>query len=164
MIDKQQGPTAAELRELMGDVHALQGRVQDAYGRLFAAAETHHVAYQLEDAAGDIRGVWEALERLAGSYARVYVVPGTESLCGVPWGVCPDHGNTLRKRGDRCRCTVAGCSRRWSADRLGNTCGEPVTHQITDERGKSFLACRAHARDAERHLGDGTAQPLSSDR
>jgi hypothetical protein len=152
MTDKQQGPTPAELRELMSEVHAVQRRVQDTYLRLWSAPETRDVAYQLEDAAGDIRRAWEALERIAGSSARVHVVPGTESLCGVPWGVCPDHGNTLRSSGDNSWCTAADCLRKWGHDKLGTTCGEPVAHKVTDAGGKSFLACRAHAMDAEKRF------------
>ncbi|WP_406393279.1 hypothetical protein [Streptomyces sp. NBC_00887] len=150
MTDKQQAPTAAELHEVMRELHTVQGRVQDTYLQLWSAPETHDVAYQLEEAAGDIRRAWEALERISGSFARVYVVPGTESLCGVPWGVCPDHGNTLRAGGDSSWCTVAGCSRKWGYEKLGSTCFEPVSQEVMGVGGKPFLACRAHAMDAEK--------------
>ncbi|MEU8678749.1 hypothetical protein [Streptomyces sp. NPDC048560] len=152
MTDKQQAPTAAELHEVMKELHAVQGRVQDTYLRLWSAPETCDVAYQIEDAAGDIRRAWEALERISGSFARVYVIPGTESLCGVPWGVCPDHGNTLRVSERKTWCTVAECSHKWAYDKLSNPCAEPVTDTVTDARGKSFLACRAHATDAGKRL------------
>ncbi|MFD4688832.1 hypothetical protein [Streptomyces sp. NPDC058463] len=161
MTDQQQAPTAAELHEVMRELHTVQGLVQDTYSRLWSAPETQDVAYQLEDAAGDIRRAWEALERISGSFVRVYVIPGTESLCGVPWGVCPDHGNTLRVSGDRSWCTVAGCSRKWGHDKLGATCFEPVSHEVTGVSSKPFLACQAHAMDAEKRF-QGSAVAIGS--
>ncbi|UQX04625.1 hypothetical protein [Streptomyces sp. RerS4] len=39
-------------------------------------------------------------------------------------------------------------------------CGEPLTHQVTDAAGASFLACRAHAADAAERLIGGTLTAL----
>ncbi|MFF6903536.1 hypothetical protein [Streptomyces hydrogenans] len=88
--------------------------------------------------------------------------PANRSTCGVPWGVCPDHGNTLRTSGGITQCRDLACLNIWDYDRLDRVCGDPVTHTVTDAAGTSFRACRAHAMDADERLVGGTVTPLTS--
>ncbi|MFH9426425.1 hypothetical protein [Streptomyces sp. NPDC017529] len=155
-------PTPADLRALIADASALQERIRDVERRLRASEETRHTAFRLDDATGRLTGVSEALEKTAGELARVRAVRDG-SVCAVPWGVCPEHGNTLASSGGRTRCTQLACGRTWNYDRLGVPCGEPLTHKVTDVEGKSFLACKAHAMDATERLIGGTVTPLGTE-
>ncbi|MFD5935683.1 hypothetical protein [Streptomyces sp. NPDC060333] len=156
-----QEPTPADLRTLMADADALQERIRDVERRLRASEETRHTAFRLDDAAGQITRVHEDLANTASELARVRAVRDG-SVCAVPWGVCPDHGNTLRSSGGRSQCTHSGCARSWNYDRLGVPCGEPLTHKVTDASGGSFLACKAHAMDATERLIGGTISSLDN--
>ena len=159
MPDDQE-PTPADLRALMTEADSLQQRILDVHRQLTARDDIRHTAFRLEDAAGEVRQVREALGATASELARTRAVrDGT--VCAVPWGVCPEHGNTLRSTGGTTRCTQLGCPRFWRYDRLGVPCGEPLTHRITDETGESFLSCRAHAADATERLVGGTVTPLA---
>lgn len=84
-------------------------------------------------------------------------------LCGVPWGVCPDHGNTLRSSGGESWCKTPGCGRRWSYDRLGVPCTDPVAAIVTDAAGETRRWCLGHTRDAERALIGAAVQYLHPD-
>ncbi|MFK3734659.1 hypothetical protein ACI2LJ_30835 [Streptomyces sp. NPDC088090] len=150
-------PTPADFRALISDVSALQDRIRSAVGGLRDSEETRHTAFRLGEAVGELSSLTKALEETAGDLARVRSVRDG-SVCAVPWGVCPEHGNALRSSGGKTGCTEPGCSRTWGYDRLGAPCGEPLTHTVTDAQGSSFLACRAHAADAsERLLGSTVA-------
>ncbi|PWI06398.1 hypothetical protein DIZ27_33420 [Streptomyces sp. NWU339] len=81
----------------------------------------------------------------------------------VYWGVCPVHGNTLRGTGGRTWCTDPNCARSWDYDRLGNACGEPATHTITDAEGGTIRACDGQAKDAANRLDGAVTTTLSSD-
>ncbi|NEB67448.1 hypothetical protein G3I39_10360, partial [Streptomyces fulvissimus] len=73
---------------------ALQERIRNVEHRLAGSEETRHSVFRLSDAAGRLTDVSEALEETAGELARVRAVRDG-SVCAVPWGVCPEHGNTL---------------------------------------------------------------------
>ncbi|MFD5415243.1 hypothetical protein [Streptomyces nojiriensis] len=154
-------PTPADIRALMADASTLQQRIRDLEERLRSSEETRHTAFRLDDAAGQIARVHEDLEKTAGELARVRAVRDG-SVCAVPWGVCPEHGSTLCSSGGKTWCTEPGCSRSWGYDRMNAPCGEPLTHQVTDAAGGSFLACKAHAMDASERLIGGTVTPLDS--
>ncbi|MFD4050151.1 hypothetical protein ACFWSF_32155 [Streptomyces sp. NPDC058611] len=159
-----QEPTPAEFRALMTEADAFQRRILDAYDRLKASAseDVRRTGFRLEDAAGEIRRVRTELDETASDLARVRAVRDG-SVCAVPWGVCPDHGNTLTSTGGRTSCTAPGCGRTWGYNRLGSPCGEPLTHKVTDAAGGFFLACKAHAIDATERLIGGTVTPLDKD-
>uniref|UniRef100_UPI003F4919B1 hypothetical protein n=1 Tax=Streptomyces sp. CA-141956 TaxID=3240051 RepID=UPI003F4919B1 len=161
MDHEQHEPTPAELRALVAEAEVLEERILNVRARLRASDDAGDTAFRLTDAAENLRRATEALEMTASDLARTRTArdPG---LCSVPWGVCPAHGNTLRSTGGRSWCTDLGCSRSWGYDRLAMTCGEPVTHTVTDAAGSSFLACRGHAMDAEKRLEGGTVTPLPS--
>ncbi|GGO98273.1 hypothetical protein [Wenjunlia tyrosinilytica] len=153
-------PTPADVRALIADATALQERIRDVERRLRGSEETRHTVFRLDDAAGRLTDVSQALEETASELARVRAVRDG-SVCAVPWGVCPEHGNTLVSSGGRTRCKT--CGRTWNYDRLGVPCGEPLTHKVTDAAGGSFLACKAHAMDATERLVGGTVTPLDKD-
>ncbi|MGW2016770.1 hypothetical protein [Streptomyces sp. NPDC001927] len=144
----------------MAEADDLEGRIRDFRARLQTADEdTRGTGFRLEDAAGAIRHARDALSEGTSDLTRARAVRDG-SVCAVPWGVCPDHGNTLRSSGGRCWCTELACARSWGYDRLGSACGEPLTHNVTDAHGGSFLACRAHAMDADERLEGGTVTAL----
>ncbi|MGW1807194.1 hypothetical protein [Streptomyces sp. NPDC002078] len=155
-------PTPAELRALMAEATALQGRITDIQERLRASEETRHTTFRLDDAAGRVAQAAEALGETASDLARTRVARDPK-LCDVPWGVCPEHGNTLRGTGGRTWCTDPTCTRSWDYDRLGNACGEPATHTITDAEGETIRACDGHAKDAANRLDGAVITALSSD-
>ncbi|MFJ4343249.1 hypothetical protein [Streptomyces sp. NPDC088915] len=160
MSDSYREPTPAELRDLMVEADALQRRILDVHTRLGASPnpEARGVKFRLEDAAGLVRDVRGDLDATASDLARVRAVQDG-SVCAVPWGVCPDHGNTLRGSGGRAWCTEPGCARKWTYDRLGSPCGEPLAVKVTDSFGDSFSACQGHALDAQKRL-DGAVLTL----
>lgn len=160
MSDRE--PTPADIRALIAEADALQERIRNAEQRLAGSEETRHSAFRLSDADGRLTDVSQALEETASELARVRAVRDG-SVCAVPWGVCPEHGNTLTSSGGRTRCTQLACGRSWDYDRLGVPCGEPLTHKVTDAAGGSFLACKAHAMDATERLIGGTVTPLDKD-
>ncbi|MGR6924264.1 hypothetical protein ACU635_59225 [[Actinomadura] parvosata] len=51
------------------------------------------------------------------------------AVCGIGWGVCPDHGATLAVTGTATACQE--CGRSWPGDRLNQPCPEPIT--MTEE-------------------------------
>ncbi|MFD7867816.1 hypothetical protein [Streptomyces sp. NPDC059783] len=154
-------PTPADIRALIADADTLQERIRAIEQQLRSSEETRHSVFRLADAAGRLTDVSEALEETAGELARVRSVRDG-SVCAVPWGVCPEHGNTLVSTGGRTRCSQLACTRVWSYDRLGVPCGEPLTHKVTDATGASFNACRAHAMDATERIIGCTVTPLDT--
>jgi hypothetical protein len=155
-------PTPADIRALIAEADALQERIRNVEQRLAGSEETRHSAFRLSDADGRLTDVSQALEETAGELARVRAVRDG-SVCAVPWGVCPEHGNTLTSSGGRTRCTQLACGRSWDYDRVGVPCGEPLSHKVTDAAGESFLACKAHAMDATDRLIGGTVTALDKD-
>ncbi|MFL4496505.1 hypothetical protein ACJ6WD_35485 [Streptomyces sp. VTCC 41912] len=152
-------PTPASIRALISEADVLQERIRAVERALRSTEETRHSGFRLDDAAGRLADVSRALEETASDLARVRAVRDG-SVCAVPWGVCPDHGNTLRGTGGRTWCTDPGCARTWNYDRLGSPCGEPLTHEVTDATGESFRTCAGHAKDAAERLVGGTVTPL----
>ncbi len=84
----------------MAEAAALQGRINDIQERLRTSEETRHTAFRLDDAAGWVARAGDALGETASDLARTRVAPDPK-LCDVPWGVCLEHGNTLRGTGGR---------------------------------------------------------------
>ncbi|MEV6179971.1 hypothetical protein [Streptomyces sp. NPDC052015] len=155
-------PTPAELRALMAEATALQGRINDVQERLRASEETRHTAFRLDDAAGRVAQAGEALGETASDLARTRAARDPK-LCDVPWGVCPDHGNTLRGSGGRAWCTDPTCGRSWDYDRLGNACAEPATHTVTDAEGGTMRTCDGHTKDVANRLDGAVITALSPD-
>jgi hypothetical protein len=83
-------------------------------------------------------------------------------LCGVPWGVCPDHGNTLSSSAGKTRCRTTGCGRTWEYDRGREPCAEVVHAVVVDANGTRRAMCKGHVLDAHEHgrLIGCTIEPL----
>jgi hypothetical protein len=129
---------ASRAEALTAEVLALCDSVPDA--------ETLAAARQ---AAGSLTRGAEDLRRAAAELARLQVQP-----CGLPWGVCPEHGNTLSSTGGVSTCRV--CERTWSHDRLGRPCTEPVSWKVIDRAGTETRMCDGHVLGARAAAGGAT--------
>ncbi|MDT8915154.1 hypothetical protein [Amycolatopsis sp. PS_44_ISF1] len=146
-------PLPAELRALAADAETLALRTAEMAARLKAAddGQLNRLARPMVRATDELDGYTEEVSRTAEYLARVRVARDP-NLCDVPWGICPEHGTTLRADADRTRCTAPGCGREWDYDRLHSPCTEPATVTVTDEDGESGVLCVTHAQDATRRL------------
>ncbi|MBB3724566.1 hypothetical protein [Nonomuraea dietziae] len=99
--------------------------------------------FRLNDAAGWARKIAQDLQETASDMARIAARP--DDSCAVPWGVCPEHGNTLTSTGGTTRCRT--CGRTWGYNRDNAPCAEPATHRLTDADGVEALICDGHAID-----------------
>ncbi len=110
-----------------------------------------------------MRRAGAALEKTAGDLGR-WRTSQDSGLCGVPWGVCPDHGSSLRGSGGRSWCEYPGCGKEWECDRVGSPCIEPVTYLVTDVEGGELLVCGGHALTAMERLEGATLTALRAGR
>ncbi|MFB6717226.1 MULTISPECIES: hypothetical protein [unclassified Streptomyces] len=82
----------------------------------------------------------------AALYAQALRSTATDpSRCTVPWGVCPEHGGTLKSSGGRAWCTDLACLNVWPYDRLDAACTEPATHAVQADNGDRYVVCDGHA-------------------
>ncbi|MGV9386502.1 hypothetical protein ACWDRB_62625 [Nonomuraea sp. NPDC003707] len=65
------------------------------------------------------------------------------ALCGIPWGVCPDHGATLAVSSAATACQE--CGRRWPGDRLNQPCPDPITRTEEARHLMRTGMCGGHA-------------------
>ncbi|WP_460073960.1 hypothetical protein [Streptomyces sp. YKOK-I1] len=80
--------------------------------------------------------------------------------CVVPWGVCPEHGATLKSSGNRAWCTDFTCFNVWEYDRLDARCPEPATHSVrVDDGSGGYAVCDGHALTARTHITNGQVVP-----
>ncbi|MCL6293290.1 hypothetical protein [Streptomyces sp. 43Y-GA-1] len=79
--------------------------------------------------------------------------------CTVPWGVCPEHGTTLKSSGGRAWCMDLACLNAWTYDRLDAACTEPATHTIQADNGDRHVVCDGHALTARTQITDGQVLP-----
>ncbi|MEO3800094.1 hypothetical protein [Nonomuraea sp. B1E8] len=127
--------TPARLRDLASRAEALTAEVLALCDRA-AQPEPEPVTTARQAASRLARGA-EDLHRAAADLARLQVQP-----CGLPWGVCPEHGNTLSSRAGVTTCRV--CGHAWDHDRLGRPCEEPVTWKVVDRAGTETRMCDGH--------------------
>lgn len=142
--------TPAELRELAARVHELAVCIDAVQARLRAAGDesTRRVGFRLPDAAGWVRSSGRDLEATAADLDRIRGRRG----CGAAWGICPEHGATLRSTGGRSWCSKSRCGREWDHDRAGLPCTEPAAYEVRDAAGAGGLMCAGHAAVARRQL------------
>ncbi|MEU4549992.1 hypothetical protein [Nonomuraea dietziae] len=114
--------------------------------------------FRLDDAAGWARRISGDLQETASDLARIAARPADS--CAVPWGVCPEHGNTLTSTSGTTRCNAGGCGRTWGYNRDNAPCAEPATHRLVDAEGTEALICDGHAIDARNRLIGGRIEPL----
>lgn len=152
--------TAAAVRALAAAAADLAARVTAAQVTLRADPDPHRAraGYRFDVAAGQLGQVTAALLETADDLARIAAVPA--GACGIGWGVCPDHGNTLTGSGGRAWCRHPGCGRTWGYDRLMGPCPEPVTHAVVDAAGTRFRVCTGHAMDCRDNLDGATVTAL----
>jgi hypothetical protein len=105
----------------------------------------------LEQASAELQETADHLDRVAAA-----IKPGE---CAVPWGVCPQHGNTLTGSCRKTWCRAAGCGRTWGYDRGGLPCIEPAPWRVTDKCGVASVMCDGHAFEA-RKCRDGARVEL----
>lgn len=151
-------PTPAELRALAARAAELAADIDAMQERLGAAPDepTRRSGFRLDDAAYAARQIGQDLEETAGDLARIR----GRGACPADWGVCPEHGNTLRYSGGECWCTASGCGRRWNYDRAGLPCSEQAAFEVRDATGGSGQMCAGHAMDAQDRIVGVTVVPL----
>ncbi|NRQ40434.1 hypothetical protein HII36_52755 [Nonomuraea sp. NN258] len=141
--------TPAHLRTLAGRAEALAAEVwalpdttpDDSPERAPVAAARHSADLLAQGA--------ESLRRAAADLAAVQVEP-----CGMPWRVCPEHGNTLDSQAGVSTCRV--CRRTWSYDRADRPCQEPVTWKVIDRAGTETKMCDGHVLGARAAVAGAT--------
>ncbi|MFG1704140.1 hypothetical protein ACFLIM_13200 [Nonomuraea sp. M3C6] len=129
--------TPAHLRALASRAEALTTEVRALCDSApNGSPERDHLAVARQAADWLARGA-EDLQRAATDLARLQAQP-----CGLPWGVCPEHGNTLSSSAGVSECRV--CHRTWNHDRLGRPCREPVTWKVIDRARTETRMCDGH--------------------
>ncbi|KAB8194023.1 hypothetical protein FH608_017675 [Nonomuraea phyllanthi] len=132
--------TAARMRDLVSRAEALTAEVREVCGGApSGSAEHEHIRAARHAADWLARGV-EDLERAAAELERLEAL--RDQVCGIGWGVCPEHGNTLRSSAGVATCRV--CERSWSYDRLGQPCRERVAWKVVDPGGTETRMCGGH--------------------
>ncbi|TMR23237.1 hypothetical protein ETD86_09015 [Nonomuraea turkmeniaca] len=129
--------TPAHLRALASRAEALTAEVRALCGSApNGSPEPDHLAVARNAADWLARGAAD-LERAATELAQLQAQP-----CGLPWRVCPEHGNTLASRAGVSTCRV--CGRTWNYSQLGQPCVEPVTWKVLDRAGTETRMCDGH--------------------
>ncbi|MEV1179265.1 hypothetical protein [Nonomuraea sp. NPDC049784] len=142
--------TPAQLRALASRAEALTAEVRELCGSVPAGSpERDHLGAAWHAADWLARGA-EDLQHAAEDLARLRSQP----VCGIGWGVCPEHGNTLSSRAGVTTCRV--CRLTWNYDRLGQPCREPVTWKVTDPAGTETKMCDGHVLGARAAMGSAT--------
>jgi hypothetical protein len=83
-----------------------------------------------------------------------------KGLCGVTWGVCPEHGATLDAALERTTCRFPGCALTWDYDRFSAPCPEPAGHRVSDSRGGVLPLCGGHVIAVRSQLPGAVITPL----
>ncbi len=132
----------------------------DAAGQEMATlgGDTRQVGYRLDAAGAAIRAAIDDLQAAGAALARMRraAAPGR---CGLPWGVCPEHGATLVSTGGQTGCTR--CARSWDYDHLCAPCTESVTHLLADAHGGTLRLCTGHAHAARTTVVGGSIRVLA---
>lgn len=129
--------TPAHLRVLASRAEALTAELRKLCDSAPHGSPEHdHLATARHAADWLARGA-EELQRAAADLARLEAQP-----CGLPWAVCPEHGNTLSSQAGVSTCRV--CRRSWTYDRPGQPCREPVTWKVIDRAGTETRMCDGH--------------------
>jgi hypothetical protein len=136
----------ALLQEVMARAEVLAAEIDTLHSDMNAAgnASVRRAAFRCATATESARQAAAALRDTAADLDRIAtgMLPGT---CSVPWGACPEHGNTLVSSGGRSWCRSAGCGRSWDHDRGGLPCTGPAQWRITDRHAGALLVCDGHA-------------------
>jgi hypothetical protein len=153
-------PAPARFREIASGARALADAIGLAHAGL-RGADVEYVrraGFRLDDAAGQARSIAGELEATAADLDRFYARPA--DACQIPWGICPEHGNTLTGTGGQASCRV--CGRVWDYDRLSLPCEEPARWMLADAHGAAVRVCDGHAADARERLDGARLTPVTS--
>ncbi|MEU8378262.1 hypothetical protein [Streptosporangium sp. NPDC048865] len=150
--------TPASLRDLAGRAETLAADIEAARRAIRSQADeaVRRRSFRLLDAPGVLQGLARDLLNTASDLARVAARP--DGSCGIPWGVCPEHGDTLAPTGESTRCRT--CGQTWNHDRQRMPCPEPVRWMMLDQHGEGQPVCDGHAVFARKELIGGTVEPL----
>ncbi|MEV0614486.1 hypothetical protein AB0I81_14255 [Nonomuraea sp. NPDC050404] len=140
---------ATRAEALTAELWALCGTVQNG------SAEPDPLVAARQAAGWLARGA-EDLQLAAADLARLQEQP-----CGLPWGVCPEHGNTLNSSAGISTCRV--CQRTWAHDRLRRPCDETATWKVIDRAGTVTRMCDGHVLGARAAAGNATFVRLGAD-
>jgi len=142
---------STHLRNLAARAAILAADVERVHDLLAGTTDnaTQRLQHPLAEAASLMR---RAAADVEGS-ARDLVLIEKGPACGVDWGACPEHGNTVVSAGEQSWCRAAGCGRRWGYDRLSRPCDEPVAFIVSDQGHPGVLMCTGHTVDAQNHPG-----------
>jgi hypothetical protein len=137
---------AVRAEALADEIDALHHEIRAA-----RAEPVRRASFRCDTAIGWMRQASAELQDTADHLDRVAAAmkPG---VCAVPWGVCPEHGNTLTGTGGKTWCRVAGCGQKWDYDRADLPCIEPARWQVTDQHGEASVMCDGHALEARKRL------------
>jgi hypothetical protein len=157
--------TPARMRDLAAQAEALAAAITEAKEDFRAVSDDYEhpvrrAGFRLDEAAGRARAVAGELQATAADLARIAARP--DGSCAIPWGVCPEHGNTLTSTGGKTWCRAPGCGRQWGYDRMGMPCAEPARWKLTDAEGAEALLCDGHALDARNRLEGARVVPLGA--
>ncbi|WP_143465535.1 hypothetical protein [Kribbella sp. ALI-6-A] len=123
------------------------------------SVESRQLRRDLDAAVETFRAVASHLQSTAGSLVRLAASEGL--VCGVTWGVCPDHGLTLMNvDGEIASCHVLGCHLQQQAP--AERCPQPVAYKVVDAAGPALFTCAGHAIACRLHL-DGAVITLTTD-
>ncbi|GAA2701403.1 hypothetical protein [Nonomuraea recticatena] len=148
--------TPARLRDLAGRAEALAAEVRALLDEAATGTPEREQLFVAMHASDWLTRAAEDLQQAAGKLARLRSLP--DDACGVPWGVCPEHGATLSSSGNVAIC--GECGRTWTYDRLGSPCPEPVRWKMTDKAGTELAICDGHALAARQQVEDVTLTSL----
>jgi hypothetical protein len=137
---------AVRIEALADEIDALHGDIRDARDEPVRSA-----GFRCDTAIGWLRQANAQLQDTADHLNRVAAAMKPES-CAVPWGVCPEHGNTLTSSGHKTWCRAPGCDQTWNYDRVGLPCIEPAHWAVTDRHGTRLVMCDGHALNASQRL------------
>lgn len=153
--------TPARMRTLAGQAEALATSLTEAQQGFRQSGEPVSLAgFRLDTAIGEACSIATALQETTDDLARLAARP--QNACSIPWGVCPEHGNTLTGTGGKTWCSRPGCGRTWRYDRLTMPCAEPARWWLTDAQGAGARICDGHALDARARLEGAQVVPLGT--
>jgi hypothetical protein len=152
---------AGRARDLASRADALAAEIGALHREIRAAVRepVRRAGFRCDTAAGSVRQATGELRDTAADLDRISAA-SAPSTCSIPWGVCPEHGNTLVSTAGKTWCREWECQRRWDYDRAALPCPEPARWTITDQSGGTSVMCDGHAFDATRHLEGARVAPL----